>query len=67
MMWHGVPLLVSDDMAQLLRYFDNCPEQLPPLVLLVYESAKMLKSYFEVPLGLEEIIQLLHVTEGKGT
>lgn len=43
-----LPMLITDDMAQLLNYSDVCPEQLPLLVLLVYEWAKMLLCYFQV-------------------
>lgn len=47
-MYYDFALHIIDDMALLLGYFDVCPEQLPPLVLLVYERAKLLQSYFQV-------------------
>lgn len=37
MMWHDFPLLITDDQAQLLDYFEVYSKQLPPWVLLVYK------------------------------
>lgn len=48
MKYHGLPLSITNDMARLRRYFDVWPEQLPPLVLLVYICAILLESYFQV-------------------
>lgn len=47
------PLTITDDRDWLLRYFYVCSKQLPPLVLILYERANMLKSYFEVDLDLK--------------
>lgn len=63
MMWHGFILLITYHMAWLLNYFDVCPKQLPPMVLLVYERAKLLEIYFQVRFGFEKILSILHVTK----
>lgn len=67
MMWHGFTLLITDDIAQLLRYFDACPKQLSPLVCLVCERAELLESYFQVHFVYKDIIRILHVTDGVGS
>lgn len=60
------PLQLIEDMAKLLKYFDVCLIQLPPLVMLIYECAKISDNHFKVAFSFEEIIYLFHVMEKKG-
>lgn len=67
MIWYHFPLCITYDMARLLRYVAVCPKQWTPFVLLVYEHAKLLESYFQVRFKFEVIIQILYVTEYAGS
>lgn len=57
---------LTEVIARLLGYYDVCPIQLLPLIVLIYERAKMLEKAFKKKFGFEEIVTLVEVVQEQG-
>lgn len=66
MMWHGFPIPIIEEMAHILCYYDVCPIQVLPLVVLAYERVMFLEKIFFVKFSYEENVPLIEYIKYHG-
>lgn len=64
MLGHGRTLHVTEEMAQLLWFFNMYPPQPMPHLMPVYEHTKFQERYFRIKFFYEKIISILYITKG---
>lgn len=56
MLGYSFPILLIEDTPWLLHHYDDCPIQLPPLIVLTYERAKFLEKTLLVKFGYKKTV-----------
>lgn len=62
-LWHGFLVPVTEEMTQILRQYDVCPLQLPPMAEFVFERAIFFAKIFFLNFGYQKIMALIEFIE----